>query len=61
MKLHGGVAQRVDNFQYPPPAGGGLIEAGLLAACGRPVAWYPPPAGGGLIEAAFPLPERIRS
>jgi len=36
---------------YPPPAGGGLIEAHAPDDSIAPAALYPPPAGGGLIEA----------
>ena len=37
--------------EYPPPAGGGLIEAQPGVHTEKDVAAYPPPAGGGLIEA----------
>jgi len=36
---------------YPPPAGGGLIEALLPPHLKSVGLSYPPPAGGGLIEA----------
>ena len=37
---------------YPPPAGGGLIEATPSPSAPSGGRWYPPPAGGGLIEAS---------
>jgi len=44
--------------KYPPPAGGGLIEAGRQCSPCAPLCSYPPPAGGGLIEAANHCPGR---
>ncbi len=39
---------------YPPPAGGGLIEARIRYQMLYRYDGYPPPAGGGLIEAFTP-------
>ena len=47
-----------NEHQYPPPSGGGLIEAGYMTKQSTHTTQYPPPSGGGLIEAGYIL-ERI--
>ena len=38
-------------YAYPPPTGGGLIEAHRVRQGIYQQRTYPPPTGGGLIEA----------
>ena len=51
MKHLPGPGLETENSMYPPPAGGGLIEADAFVKLEHRGVLYPPPAGGGLIEA----------